>query len=395
MEGAPAFADVLARAKKDGKPVFIDFQVSWCSWCRKLETDVFAKPSVGELMKGFVNVSYDAEKGLGKELAERFRVRGFPTLVIVDAGGSEIDRIEGFRESDAFTKEIERILKGKETLPALKQRVAAAPDDLAAAMVLARKLDVTAPADAVVLLEKVVEKAKGKDHAFEAEACISLARAARNANDPKRADAACNRVLTEFGDTDCAMEALQAMIPVGDADAALAFLSKTQKSCKNAKVSAFADAVIAEAHLQAAATALTRRAEVASDDPQALNEIAWTCFERNMNLKAAVGWARTAVEKSMRDPSTLDTLANLLFATGQTEEAVKIEQEALDGAKAEPEKSAFGETLAKFKAVEAFRSAHPVAKAACCGRDEEGSEGCSHCGGSAPAPVSGPAPALK
>ena len=49
--GTPAFADVLAKSKESGKPVFIDFTTDWCGWCRKLEADTYSQASVGEAMK--------------------------------------------------------------------------------------------------------------------------------------------------------------------------------------------------------------------------------------------------------------------------------------------------------------------------------------------------------
>src|SRR5437867_228320 len=76
--GAPAFADVLAKAKAQGKPVFVDFTTDWCGWCKKLDKDTYSQPSVAEAMKAFVNVRIDAEKGEGPALAKRFFVHGFP-----------------------------------------------------------------------------------------------------------------------------------------------------------------------------------------------------------------------------------------------------------------------------------------------------------------------------
>jgi thioredoxin-related protein len=395
MEGTPSFSDVLSKAKQDGKPVLINFQTPWCRWCRRLEKEVFPQPAVGDALKPFVNVSYDAQKGEGKALAERLHIQGFPTLVVVDASGNEIDRIEGFRPPDAFTKEIERIQKGEDTLPTLKKRSSDAPDDVEASMALARKLTVAAPADAVGILDKVVEKVKGKDRALEAEAWISIARAARNANDSRRAKAASDHVLAEFSDTPFAAEALQESVPSGDPDAALMFLSRFRNDHKNARVSAFANAVVAEVHLRAAAEALKHRAELSGDDAQTLNEVAWTCFEHKMNLKAAVGWARKAVELSKRDPAILDTLANLLFATGQAEEAVRIEQEALASASAEPLKSELGESLAKLNAAVAFRRDHPVAASAAAGEFDDASEIADESGQSTGSGQNGPTPPAR
>src|SRR5262245_61647327 len=58
--GTPAWADVLAKAKEQKKPIFADFTTEWCGWCRRLEKDVYTKAEVGEAMQAFVNVMIDA-----------------------------------------------------------------------------------------------------------------------------------------------------------------------------------------------------------------------------------------------------------------------------------------------------------------------------------------------
>src|SRR5262245_24739094 len=85
--GSPPWAEVLAKAKAAGKPVFVDFSTEWCGWCKKLDRDTFSRASVAEAMKALVCVHVDAEKGEGPALAERYHASGFPTLVVVDAAG--------------------------------------------------------------------------------------------------------------------------------------------------------------------------------------------------------------------------------------------------------------------------------------------------------------------
>ena len=370
--GSPPLQTVLAKSKESGKPAFLNFKTSRCSWCRRLESEVFSKPAVGELMRNFVNADYDAEQGEGRRLAEQYHVQGFPTMVVVQADGAEVDRIEGFRAPEEFTKEITRIRDGEGTIPALRRRAAENPTDPTISLQLARKLTVAAPQDAETTLETMLQKACPSDREVQADAWISLARAARNANDAERARLASERVLQEFPDTPYAAEALQVSLPSDDPDKALAYLGKVTKDTKNTGVKAYAYAVVAEVHLQAAARALKLRAEAVGDDPQALNEVAWLCFERKLNLRPAVRWARRAVDLSKRDPAVLDTLANLLFVTGHLDEALRIEQEAVEHASSEAVKAEFGETLARFQAVETFRKSHATSEVA--GFEDDASE---------------------
>ena len=73
--------------------------------------------------------------------------------MILDSGGAEIDRIEGYRSPEEFTKELERIRQGNDTLPTLRKKAADAPDDVKAGLALARKLTIADPREAVSLSE--------------------------------------------------------------------------------------------------------------------------------------------------------------------------------------------------------------------------------------------------
>jgi thiol-disulfide isomerase/thioredoxin len=379
--GTPSFAEVLAKAKVASKPVFLDFSTQGCGWCKRLDADTLSKPHIAELMTAFVNARVDATDGAGKELAAKFHVRGYPTLVVVDASGSEIDRIVGYRAPEGFKPEIERILRGEATLPALRKQVAGSPDDLHAGLALGKKLAAAAPSEAVNVLTKVTGQARGKDRDVEAEAWMSLASAAGATGDVDGAKAAAERVLTDFCDTDAAAQAVAPVIGSmarTDADGALARLEKIRKESKNAKVSAAADGLLVRLHLQAAGAALVRRAESAGNDAQALNELAWTAFESKLVTEEAIVWARKAVELTKRkDPAILDTLANLLFATGEVDDAIEIQTRAVALATMPALKAELAEALAKFHAaaaVRAARSADDGEDDDAEGEDEDGEE---------------------
>ena len=102
----------LAAAKKQAaeekKPILMFFTGSdWCGWCRKLHEDVldkdefqkFAKDSVILLELDFPNSipQSDALKKQNKALGEKFKVNGYPTMVLVASDGEkEITRTVGY-----------------------------------------------------------------------------------------------------------------------------------------------------------------------------------------------------------------------------------------------------------------------------------------------------------
>jgi thiol:disulfide interchange protein len=95
------FDEALKEAKKSGKLVFIDAYTDWCGPCKRMAATSFKDPKVGELFnENFVNLKVEMEKDAdGPNLARKYSVRAYPTLLIVDGNGKLIKQSIGMKSS--------------------------------------------------------------------------------------------------------------------------------------------------------------------------------------------------------------------------------------------------------------------------------------------------------
>ena len=114
------FAQALAKAKSEGKPLFVDFYAVWCGPCKKMEKQIFTQPEVGEYFnKHFVAVQLDAEKPENVDVAKTYKVEAFPTLGIFDGEGKALSINVGYmnaQELIAMAKTAVGEVKGFEQL---------------------------------------------------------------------------------------------------------------------------------------------------------------------------------------------------------------------------------------------------------------------------------------
>ncbi len=93
------FEEALAQAKKENKLVFVDFYTTWCGPCKWMSTNIFTRSDVGDYFnKNFVSCKIDAEKE-GKELAVKYEVRNYPTMLFLDADGEIVSKVIGRQEA--------------------------------------------------------------------------------------------------------------------------------------------------------------------------------------------------------------------------------------------------------------------------------------------------------
>jgi len=90
------FKEILEMAKAQNKLVFMDCYTSWCGPCKRLAAQVFPDSSVGEFYNStFVNTKFDMEKGEGVDIAGKYQIRAYPTLLWLDGDGNVKHKIVG------------------------------------------------------------------------------------------------------------------------------------------------------------------------------------------------------------------------------------------------------------------------------------------------------------
>jgi len=104
-EWLSTLSEARKAAQETGKPVYLDIYAEWCGFCRKLFHEEYPRSEFQDAIKEFVRVRLDGEKH--PRIMQEFGIRGFPTIVIFDAQGREIERIQGYKPA----AQIARILR--------------------------------------------------------------------------------------------------------------------------------------------------------------------------------------------------------------------------------------------------------------------------------------------
>ena len=86
---------IFAQAKAANKPVFLYWGAVWCPPCNQIKATVFNRQDFVERSKSFVPVYLDGDTAGAQKLGTRFKVRGYPTMILLRPDGTELTRLPG------------------------------------------------------------------------------------------------------------------------------------------------------------------------------------------------------------------------------------------------------------------------------------------------------------
>jgi len=171
MPWAKNFKEAETLAKKSGKLIMIDFYTDWCGWCKTLDKNTYSDLKVQEQAKAYVPVKINAEKE-GKDLAKKYVVNGYPTILFLDTKGTVCGRIGGYMPPESFMPTVKGILEAQKEIPAIEKALAKNPKDgklnAKLACMLALRGDTAGSEAALNLAEKANYRGPEMPKAFNA-----------------------------------------------------------------------------------------------------------------------------------------------------------------------------------------------------------------------------------
>lgn len=378
FEHLPSWQEILTKAKKENKMIFLDCYTTWCGPCKMMSSQVFTQKEVGDFYNAnFINTKVqldttDADneyvKGWykdGQELARRYSVRAYPTYLVFNSNGEIIHRFVGSMPGSAFIEAGREILNPDNQYYTQVRKYEAGDKS---PQLLLKLIDIAGKSydqegekkftdaylstqtdlytkDNIKLLYKIAKTSNDKGFEIALNEADKADKILENAGASKKI--AKRIILNE------ALGALMGRAGTPDFDAFDKSLN--EKYPKYAKeVSDYARMYYYMNNKNWSgfvtyADAVVQAGDVPSGN---LNSFAWTAFENVKDkalLEKALGWSKQSL-KDGDNAAFLDTYANLLYKTGNNKEAIEQQTKALEAARKEGgDIAAYEQTLNKMK----------------------------------------------
>lgn len=91
------------------RPLVLNVGSEGCVWCRRQDVSTFRDPSVVRLLgRHFVSVRIDASRN--ELLAEKLRLRAYPTILLASPDGRILEVLEGYQDAASLLQRLEGVL---------------------------------------------------------------------------------------------------------------------------------------------------------------------------------------------------------------------------------------------------------------------------------------------
>jgi thiol:disulfide interchange protein DsbD len=102
---------LIAKAKKEGKPILLDFYADWCVTCKEMELLTFGHADVVKALSVYQLIQIDVTKNTPEQIAvlKRYGLLGPPAILFLDEDGHDLTakRVVGFMKPERFLTRLE------------------------------------------------------------------------------------------------------------------------------------------------------------------------------------------------------------------------------------------------------------------------------------------------
>jgi tetratricopeptide (TPR) repeat protein len=249
LEGfAKTYAEAQKAAKATGRPMYLHFTTTWCTWCRKIEADDYANPEGKKALADFVTASLDCtvpkgeqpagEAKINIQLMQKFGGNGYPFLAILTPEGDLLHSWAGYAPLPQFELELKKSLANYKEYKSFVAYAAKADKsgyeyNAKAMDIYSKMMRMDAAVDAAKLVRKLDPKDENGDAAMATLIQIHAALVAQGETkdllaDLKKFDGANEKGLLEQGYWDVAATALN----TGKLDRGIALIVELTSSAK-------------------------------------------------------------------------------------------------------------------------------------------------------------------
>ena len=106
------------------KPVFLFWGAVWCPYCKDLKANVFSRADFRAKLRLFVPVYLDGDTEGAQKWGDRFRIAGYPTVLVLGADRTELARIAGGMDIHQYANVLDLVLADAEPVDRLLARAA-------------------------------------------------------------------------------------------------------------------------------------------------------------------------------------------------------------------------------------------------------------------------------
>jgi thioredoxin-related protein len=107
-DGIPWFEgtveEAFVKAEAEQRPVFLYWGAIWCPPCHVLKTKVFTRPEFQARLAETVPVYLDGDTERAQLWGDKLQTAGYPTVIVFDAGGREVMRLNSLISIEQYTE---------------------------------------------------------------------------------------------------------------------------------------------------------------------------------------------------------------------------------------------------------------------------------------------------